>query len=78
MVPLYLQMILLSGIFGAVLEYLRRFLLEQIDTTTDMGSLLMIVIIGTVFVITLYSSGRLLGIRQIDDLSRRLVKKISR
>ena len=78
MVPLYLQMILLSGIFGAVLEYLRRFLLEQIDTTTDMGSLLMIVIIGTVFVITLYSSGRLLGIREIDDLSRRLVKKISR
>jgi putative peptidoglycan lipid II flippase len=74
----YLQMIILSGIIGVGLEYLRHFRLGHIDTTTNMGSLLMIVIIGTVFVITLYSSGRLLGITEIDDLSRRLVKKIRR
>ena len=74
----YLQMMLLSGILGAFLEFLRQLLVRRIDTTTDLGSFLIIAIIGTVFTITLFWGGRLLGIKEIDDLSQRVFKKISR
>ena len=74
----YLQMILLSGILGAVLEFLRLILVQRIDTATDLGSFLIIAIIGVVFTIALFWGGRLLGIKEIDDLSQRVYKKISR
>jgi putative peptidoglycan lipid II flippase len=74
----YLQMIFLSAILGAVLEYLRQLLVRRIDATTDLGSFVIIAIIGTVFAITLFCGGRLLGIKEIDDLSKRVFKRISR
>ena len=74
----YLQTILLSGILGVLLEYLRQFLVQRFDTTTDLGSFLTIATIGAVFSITLFCGGRLLGIKEIDELSQRVFKKVSR
>jgi len=74
----YFQIILLSGILGIGLEYLRRLLLRGIDAATDIGSLSIILIIGAVFTAALLCSGRVFGIKEIDDLSRNFIKKISR
>lgn len=74
----YFQIILLSGALGVGLEYLRRWLLQGIDTATYAGSLCVFLIIGAVFAAALVYSGRVFGIKEIDDLSRKLLQKIRR
>ena len=71
----YLQMIILSGILGCGLEYLRRLLLGSIDATTGPGSVFVILIVGVLFTVALVCCGRVLGIKEIDDLTHKLMQK---
>jgi putative peptidoglycan lipid II flippase len=72
----YGQMILLSGFLGVGLEYFRRLLLPAIDTTSATGSLCVILITGSVFTAALVCGGRIFDVKEINDLSGKLLRRV--
>jgi hypothetical protein len=65
-------MLLSSGLLGIGLEWLKNLLQGWFDGTTFTGNLAIALIVGTVFTAVLFGIGRLVHIREIDDLFKKI------
>ncbi|MDZ7582222.1 MAG: murein biosynthesis integral membrane protein MurJ [Deltaproteobacteria bacterium] len=74
----YAYMLLFSGLLGIGLEYFKDLLQNRFDGASLTGSLLTLLIVGAVFSVALAGIGRLLHIKEIDDLSKRIRQKLRR
>lgn len=71
----YLKVVLLSLPLGVLLERLKIVLYRVVDTTAFNGSLVLVGVVGTVFVIVFITLGYLFKVDEISGLTRR-VKRI--
>jgi hypothetical protein len=71
-------MLLLSGSMGIGLEWFKDILQGWFDGATFTGNLAVALIVGTVFTAVLFGIGRLVHIREIDDLFEKIRLSIIR
>ncbi|MGD9287875.1 MAG: murein biosynthesis integral membrane protein MurJ [Desulfobacterales bacterium] len=72
----YAKMMGIASLIGILLTWFRSVVLNWIDPSTLLGSLMMSALISSVFIIILLGAGYGLGIKEITELANRLVKKI--
>jgi putative peptidoglycan lipid II flippase len=75
---IYIRMLLFSLPLGVLLAWLRFAALSIIDATTLLGSLIVCLGVGTVFVMILLAAGYGLKIKEITDLANKLKGKFRR
>jgi len=68
----YLYMLLISGLLGIGLEWFKNMLQGWFDPATFTGNLVTAVIVGTVFTAVLFGVGRMVHIKEIDDLFKKI------
>jgi putative peptidoglycan lipid II flippase len=68
----YLYMLLISALLGIGLEWFKDLLQGWFDGATFTGNLAIAVIVGTVFTAFLFGIGRMVHIREIDDLFKKI------
>jgi len=73
---IYLKMIGFSVPLGIFLAWFKATVLFRIDTTTLLGSLMMCIVIGAVFITILVAAGYGLRIKEITHLSHRVREKL--
>ena len=74
----YLKMIGFAALTGIFLAWVKSVLLDWINSTTFMGSLIICVLTGAVFLIILLGTGYGLKIKEITDMVNRLAEKLKR
>ncbi len=72
----YLKVTLISAVIGGALEWLRRGLLEAIDTGTTAGALSVSAVVGAAFMALLFGAGRMFQIREIDDILEKMLIRL--
>jgi putative peptidoglycan lipid II flippase len=71
----YLKMLLFAAVMGIILEWFKSAALNQIDSSTLFGSLIVCMIIGAVFALILLAAGYGLKIKEITGLVNKLREK---
>jgi putative peptidoglycan lipid II flippase len=69
----YSKMILIGMGIGCFLEWLKLNIYTYIDTTTFMGSLVVCVIVGSAFTITIIAAGYVFKIKEIHEVLNRFI-----
>ncbi|MBU1397955.1 MAG: murein biosynthesis integral membrane protein MurJ [Proteobacteria bacterium] len=69
---------LLSAVMGILFEWIKRRFMNGFDTSTFSGSLLISVLLSVLFAVVFVSSGYLLKIKEISEITKRIAGKIKK
>ncbi|MCP4757239.1 MAG: murein biosynthesis integral membrane protein MurJ [Proteobacteria bacterium] len=74
----FVKIVVVSVMLGAFLELFKTGVLGSIDTSTFVGSLVVSAIIGSLFMVLFVVAGYCFGIKEINELIRRLAARIKK
>lgn len=72
----YLKIAAVSAVIGAGLEGLRRWIASGLDARAPLGALAVSALVGLAFIGLLLAAGRLLGIREIDEILQKVLGRL--
>lgn len=72
----YLKIAAVSAVIGAGLEGLRRWIASGVDARAPLGALAVSALVGLAFIGLLLATGRLLGIREIDEILQKILGRL--